>query len=168
MFPDHGGQLISGLICISALGAVNGLIFTGARISYAVGRDHRVMRGLGVWHRQHGTPVPALLLQGAIAVALILLLGSFVDTLLYTAPAVYSFYLATSIAVIVLRKKDHGLHRPYRVIGYPLPTLLFSVVCAFLIFSAASYRPLIAGAALCVFLLGIPVYRRSLRPAPGE
>ncbi|MBN1441210.1 MAG: amino acid permease, partial [Planctomycetes bacterium] len=40
VFTRHGGVLISALICISALGAVNGLIFTGARISYAVGADH--------------------------------------------------------------------------------------------------------------------------------
>jgi amino acid transporter len=168
VFPDYGGQYISGLICISALGAVNGLIFSGARVSYAGGRDYRVIRSLGVWHQRYGTPVPALLLQGAIALVLIVVLGSFVDTLLYTAPAVYSFYLATSIAVIVLRRKHPDLHRPYRVTAYPAPTLLFCTVCAFLIFSAASYRPLIAGAALCIFLLGIPLYRWSLRSQATE
>jgi amino acid transporter len=36
-----GGRLISALICVSALGALNGLIFAGARISYAMGAEHR-------------------------------------------------------------------------------------------------------------------------------
>src|SRR3990170_4953390 len=40
VFPQTSGRLISALVCLSALGAVNGLIFTGARISYAVGADH--------------------------------------------------------------------------------------------------------------------------------
>ena len=42
VFPETGRRLISALICVSALGALNGLIFTGARISYAMGAEHRV------------------------------------------------------------------------------------------------------------------------------
>lgn len=45
--PHVGGRLVSMLICISALGVVNGLILTGARISYAVGNDHLLFRRLG-------------------------------------------------------------------------------------------------------------------------
>ena len=48
VFPDDGSRLVSALICISALGAVNGLIFTGARITYAMGDDHRVFAAWAV------------------------------------------------------------------------------------------------------------------------
>ncbi len=58
VWPRAGGVFISVLICISALGAVNGLIFTGARISYAVGTDHRLFRWLGRWHPRLGTLNP--------------------------------------------------------------------------------------------------------------
>ncbi len=166
VFPEVGGQLIGALICISALGAVNGLIFAGARISYALGKDHRTFRVLGKWHPLTGTPMSALLVQGAIAILLIFLLGSFIDTIIYTAPAVYTFYLATSLSVMVLRRKDPSAHRPYRVTGYPLSTLAFCTVCAFLIYSAVTYKPLIACAALGICLLGLPVYwlsRKSVR-----
>ena len=47
VFPAAAGRAIAVLICISALGAVNGLIFTGARISYALGAGHLVFRPLG-------------------------------------------------------------------------------------------------------------------------
>ena len=139
VFPELGGRLISALVCISALGAVNGLIFTGARISYAIGAEHRVFGVLGKWHRRRGTPAWALLVQGVIAVSLIAFLGSLMDTILYTAAAVYLFYLATSLAVIVLRFKDSSAERPYRVTGYPVTTLIFCAVCAFLIHSSISY-----------------------------
>ncbi len=139
VFPKVGSQLISALVCISALGAVNGLIFTGARISYAVGAEHRTFGILGRWHGRTGTPIWALSVQGAIAVALIVIFGSFVDTILYTATAVYLFYLATSLSVIVLRYKEPKAERPYRVTGYPVTTLIFCAVCAFLIYSAVSY-----------------------------
>ncbi len=139
VFPRIGGSLISALVCISALGALNGLIFTGARISYALGAEHRAFGILGRWNQRRGTPVWALLVQGAIAVGLIMLFGSFVDTILYTAAPVYLFYLATSMAVIVLRFREPGAERPYRVTGYPVTTLVFCAVCAFLIYSAVSY-----------------------------
>lgn len=166
VFPQTAGRLISALVCISALGAVNGLIFTGARISYAMGAEHRTFGILGKWHRLTGTPAWALLTQGAIAVSLIMVFGSFVDTILYTAPAVYAFYLATSMAVIVLRFKEPDVERPYRVTGYPVTTIIFCAVCALLIYSAVTYALAMAYISLVILfgalLAGMLVYRLEL------
>jgi basic amino acid/polyamine antiporter, APA family len=163
VFPKTGGPLIGGLICVSALGAVNGLIFTGARISYAVGSEHRLFRGLGAWSGRTGTPIWALTVQMGVALTLIFALGSFLNAILYTAAAVYSFYLATGLAVIVLRFKEPRLNRPFRVAGYPFTTLIFCAVCVFLIHGAATHKPIIAAAAGGMILLGYPVYRFSRR-----
>jgi APA family basic amino acid/polyamine antiporter len=168
VFPNHGRTLISALICISALGAVNGLVFTGARISYAVGVDHRIFGLLGHWHAGTGTPMRALAIQGAIALILIAALGSFMDAVMYTAAPVYLFFLATSIAVIVLRYKDPNRQRPYRTIGYPVTTLAFCAVCGFLIYSAVDYRPWHALAACGLFAIGMIVYWLSPKDAPPE
>ncbi|UCF42656.1 MAG: amino acid permease [Planctomycetota bacterium] len=157
-FPRFGGRIISALICISALGTVNGLIFTGSRISYAVGAEHRLFRLLGRWDEQRGTPVWALVLQGGIALAMIVVLGSFRRTILYTAAAVYAFYLATSVSVIILRWKEPDTERPYKVTGYPLTTIVFGACCALLVYSALVYN--LRDAAICCAILlgGVPVY----------
>jgi amino acid transporter len=138
-FPVVGARLISVLVCISALGAVNGLTFAGARISYAMGVDYRFFRGLGRWDPERGIPARALLLQGLISIILILAFGSFVDTLLYMAPVVYAFYLGTNLAVVVLRFKEPQVERPYRVLGYPLTPAVFCLVCLFLIHNTLTY-----------------------------
>ncbi len=161
VFPATAPAVISALVCVSALGAVNGLIFTGARISYAVGADHPLFRPLGHWHARTGTPVQALLLQGALAIALIASLGSFLNAILYTAAPVYLFYLATSLSVIVLRRREPRAERPYRMWGYPFTTVVFSLTCAFLAYSAVVYKPRIALAALGILLAGIPLYAIS-------
>lgn len=158
VFPGIGSRLISALVCLSALGAVNGLIFTGSRISFALGADHRAFRLLGQWDRRTSTPAWALGVQGAIAIVLIVVLGTFVNTLLYTAAAVYSFYLASNLAVMVLRRKEPDQPRPYRVTGYPVTTIIFCAVCVFLIYGAVVYKPWIAAAALGILLLGLPIY----------
>jgi amino acid transporter len=168
VFPRQASSLISVLVCLSALGAVNGLIFAGARISYAVGCDHAVFRPLGQWHARTGTPVRSLVLQGFIAVGLIVVLGSFINTLLYTAAPVYLFYLASSIGIIVLRRKDPQAERPYRVWGYPFTPLVFSAACAFLAYSAVVYKPWVALSALGILLLGLPLYLLSRRTKMGR
>lgn len=176
LFPEIGGRLISALICISALGAVNGLIFAGARISFAVGREHRLFRRLGVWNARTGTPVRSLLLQGVIALALVLALGSLLDTVIYTAVAVYSFYLATSLAVFVLRRKEPHVHRPFKVWGYPFTTILFCATCAFLIYSAAKYavevqmqdHPLLCALPYVILLCGPVIYWITRRVDSGD
>lgn len=172
VLPAKAPAVISALVCVSALGAANGLIFTGARISYAVGTDHPLFRPLGQWNRKTGTPARALLMQAAIAIVLIVLLGSFFDAILYTAAPVYLFYLATSLAVIVLRRKDPRTERPYRTWGYPFTTVVFCLTCAFLAHSAVEFKPWVALAALGIMLGGVPLYfvsNRLLRTpeAPG-
>lgn len=164
VFRHAGGGMISALICLSALGAVNGLIFTGARISYAMGADHRLFRALGRWHPRLGTPAVALVVQGAISVLLLVLLGSFVNAVLYTAATVYSFYLASTVSLIVLRRKEPDVERPCRVPGYPLVPLVFAGVCGFLIYSAAVYKPWIAATTCGVLLLGVPIRWWSGKP----
>jgi basic amino acid/polyamine antiporter, APA family len=163
VWPQAGGVLISALICLSALGALNGTIFTGARISYALGADHPLFSRAGRWHPRLGTPAVALALQGAIAVTLLLALGSFVNAVLYTAATVYSFYLASTVAVIVLRFKEPAVERPVRVWGYPWVPLVFAGVCAWLIYSAIEYNPKIAALSSALLLLGVPLWRWSCR-----
>ena len=89
---------------------------------------------------------------------MIVLLGSFVKAILYTAAAVYSFYLATSLAVVVLRFKEPNVERPYRVSWFPLPTIVFCLVCGILIHGAVAYNPWVAVGALAISAIGLPLY----------
>ncbi len=167
LVPDSAARLISILICISALGAINGLIFTGARISYAMGTDHSMFRGLGAWNSRSGTPVRALVLQGVLSLAFILFAGSFIDTILYTAPIVWLFFLATGISVFVLRKKDSHVSRPYRVAGFPFTVIVFCVSCVFMFYNSLTYaiasKPVGLTIIFSVLLAGIIIYGLSKR-----
>ena len=162
VFPEMAARAISILICISALGAVNGLIFTGARISYAMGAEHSSFRGLGTWSPRFGTPVWALIVQGCLSLAIALFAGSFIDTILYTAPVVWLFFLATGLSVFVLRHKDPQTPRPYKVSGFPGPAIIFCACCVFMLYSSVSYalavKPVGFITVTCVLLAGVVVY----------
>jgi amino acid transporter len=167
VYPAAAGRTIAVLICISALGALNGLIFTGARISYALGAGHLAFRLLGKWHQRLGTPVFALSTQGALSLAIVLLAGSFLDTIIYTAPVVWLFFLGTALAVFVLRRQEPDLVRPYRISGYPLPPIIFSLCCLFMLYSSVLYAlakvpwglALLSG----VLLIGAIIYQLTER-----
>jgi amino acid transporter len=75
-FGEHGGTAMRCIIMASALGAVNGLIFTGARIYATLGQDHKLFGFLGHWRPGKSAPVLSLLLQSAITIGLIFLFGT--------------------------------------------------------------------------------------------
>ncbi|HBH61713.1 MAG TPA: amino acid permease [Nitrospiraceae bacterium] len=163
VFPDIAGRAISILICVSALGAVNGLIFTGARISYALGAEHNAFRGLGRWSPRLGTPVSALIAQGCLSLVIVLFAGSFIDTILYTAPVVWLFFLATGMSVFVLRQKEPGTQRSYKITGYPVTAIIFCGCSVFMLYSSVSYalrnKPVGLLVMTGVLLVGVLVYR---------
>lgn len=139
LLPDLAARAVSVLICISALGAVNGLVFTGARISYAMGADHPEFSRMGLWSERFGTPVWALVVQGVLSITIIVVAGSFMDTILYTAPVVWMFFVATGISVFVLRRTDPGTPRPFKVAGFPVTPVLFCAFAAFMLYSCVTY-----------------------------
>jgi amino acid transporter len=162
VFPGLADRAISALICISALGAANGMIFAGARIAYAMGQEHPLFKPLGWWSPRLGTPAVALAIQGALVVAIIVLAGSFNQVLLYTTAVVWTFFLATGVSVFVLRVKEPAVPRPYKILGHPLTTLLFCASCLFLIYSAANYDWKGTRLAIGIMLLGLPIYWLSM------
>jgi APA family basic amino acid/polyamine antiporter len=150
VLPGLAGRAVAVLICISALGAVNGLTFSGARISYALGQGHTAFGRLGRWHGRLGTPAWALAFQGIVSVAIALAAGSFYDTILYTAPVFWLFFLATGISVFVLRSREPDRPRSYKVSGFPWTTILFCGCCAFMLYSCIGYAWLQKPMALAV------------------
>lgn len=162
VFPNMASKTIGILICISTLGAINGLIFTGARISYAMGSEHTLFRGLGKWDRHFGTPMWALIAQGCLSLAIILLAGSFIDIILYTAPVVWVFFLVTGLSVFVLRHKEPETPREYRITAYPVTVIVFCVCCVFMFYSSVSYalakKPIGLFISLSILLTGVFVY----------
>ena len=150
--------MISVLIAIDALTTVNASVFTGGRSSYAFGRDFWQFRYLGRWDERTGTPVNGLVVQGAIAMALVLLgvftQKGFTTIVEYTAPVFWFFFLLTGIAFFVLRVKDAGMSRPFRVPLYPVPPLLFCLMCAYLLQSSLAYTGIGALAGVAVLAVG--------------
>jgi amino acid transporter len=158
---DTGAGLISMLIAVAALSTMNVTIITGARSTYALGKDYPMFAFLGRWRQHASTPANALLVQGVIALALVFL-GTFARSgfkvmVEYTAPVFWFFFLLVGISIIVLRRKEPETPRPFRVPLYPITPLLFCAVCIYMLHSSVTYTGIGALIGVGVLLVGLPV-----------
>lgn len=170
-FGIAGERLMVILVVFSAMGAVNGQIFTGARIGYALGQDHSLLSRLGAWNRRFGTPVWALVAQGLVTLALIVTFGSrdgFDALVKYTAAVFWFFFLLTGISLFILRRIDPEHPRPYLVVGYPFTPLVFCASSAYMLYGSLSYAPLESLWGGAIVLGGLPLYWLSSRGARGR
>ncbi len=160
-FGEAGAKLISLLIAISTLGAINATIFTGARTNFALGQDFSLFSFLGRWQPRPSAPTPAFLLQGAIALALVVLgtitRKGFETMVDYTAPVFWFFFLLSGISLFVLRHREPDRARPFQVPFYPFIPLLFCAVCGYLLYSSVAYTGMGAIVGIAMVSLGIPL-----------
>jgi APA family basic amino acid/polyamine antiporter len=164
---ERGADFVSLLVAIAALDSMNATIITGARSNYALGRDYGLFRLLGRWSRRGETPVNALLVQGAIALALVafgmLARDGFRTMVEYTSPVFWLFFLVTTISLFVLRRRDPDVPRPFRVPGYPLVPILFSAVCAYMVYASLVYTGVGATVGAAALIAGVPFMMRFRR-----
>ncbi len=157
-FGRTGETLISIMVAIASLTSINATMIVGARTNFAVGNDWPALEKLGRWNAERATPTNALLVQGAVALALIAL-GSttrsgFQTMVDYTAPVFWTFFLLSTVALIVLRFKDPGTARPFRVPLYPVLPILFALVCLYMLYSSLVYVKIGALVGVAVLAVG--------------
>jgi APA family basic amino acid/polyamine antiporter len=157
MMGPAGAAFIAIAIMVSTFGCVNGLILAGARVLFAMGRDRLFFRRMADVHPTYRTPVPALLLQGAVAVGLTLT-GTYSDLLTLSAFASLLFNTLTVIALFVLRSKRPDLPRPYRAWGYPVLPALYILVSVFFLYNILVGDPRNSGMGLALSAAGLIGY----------
>ncbi|MFB6274210.1 MAG: APC family permease [Salinibacter sp.] len=170
---EPGAHLLSLLVVAAALSSTNATIFTGARTSFALGRDFSLFRFLGHWEEDAETPANALLVQGGIALALVGVgawtrqgFESMVD---YTAPVFWLFFGLAGASLFILRWTEPDVTRPFRVPLYPLTPLAFCGACAYMLWSSLAYTDVGALLGVGVLLAGVPLLwlQNARTPASG-
>jgi APA family basic amino acid/polyamine antiporter len=162
-FLGVGGiAFLSFAFAISALGAMNGSILTGARVPFAMAREKLFFKQLGYVSPQSHSPVVAILIQGAWACVLALS-GKFDQLTDYVIFGSWMFYSLCAAAVIVLRVRKPDLVRGYKTPGYPFVPIIFIVVALCLLVNTLITSPRESGIGLIIIGVGVPVYWFAFR-----
>jgi APA family basic amino acid/polyamine antiporter len=134
VFGSASNLIISAIAVLILLTLLNTVLMGTTRILFAVSRD-----GL-FWRRaasvaENGTPRTALAIATAAIIGLVL--SGTVDRLIAIAGFLYVVnYSSAYVSLMVLRRTRPAAARPFRIPGYPAPTLL--VLCASLAFLAGA------------------------------
>lgn len=152
-----GSAFVAAAILVSTLGANNGIIFTAVRIPYAMAEDGLFFDWARRLNPRTHSPDITLGVQAAIAVVMTLT-GSFVQLTTYVVFAGFLFYGLSAAAVIVLRRREPGLARPYRAWGYPVTPLLFIGFAGYLVLDTFVHAPRESFMGTAIILAGLPLY----------
>ena len=171
---EAGSAAVAAMVMTSTFGAVIGVTLLYPRIFFAMADAGLLFRPLARVHPRYRTPHVAVAAQ-TVATVLFALSRSFEQLIASFVLGVWPFLALAVFAVVVLRRTNPGLHRPYRTPGYPIVPLVFVAGTAWVIGSALIANPLTTLAGMMLTLLGVPVYwiwQRASRggkigPAPG-
>ena len=154
----HVGAIIVTLtIMLSAAGAANGSILTSPRIYFAQARDGLFFRQVAAIHPRFGTPSISILVQ-CIWTCILALSGSYETLFSFVLFAMWLFHGMTVFGVILLRRRAPDLPRPYRMWGYPLSPLLFTLFALWFVVNTLWTRPGPSLVGALIVAGGVPVY----------
>lgn len=153
-----GVAFVGVVVMISTFGGLNGSMFTGPRVLFAMADDGMLFSALARVHPRYKTPSVAIAFVAVMA-AIFVLAGTFEQLADAFVTAIVPFYaLAVASVFAFRRRKDYD--PPFRVPLYPLVPALF-IVSTILLLGNAVIDPGSRWATLGVLggiVLGIPVY----------
>jgi APA family basic amino acid/polyamine antiporter len=152
-----GASVLSAIVLLSIIGAINGNILTGPRIPFAQARDGLFFHQFGRVHPRFKTPSVAILVQG-LWTGVLIVSGSYETLAAYTVLSAWLFYTLGVVAVWVLRRKMPDAPRPYKMWGYPTTLWLFVIVSLWFMTDAIINQPKTSLIALGITVAGVPFY----------
>jgi len=156
LFGAQGGHLMSAIIAIGLVSSLSALTWAGPRVAQTAGEDFPALRWLG-GRSEGGIPVRALLFQTGVVV-LLLLTASFESVLVSAQFALIVCSSLTVIGLIVLRRREPMLVRPFRCPLYPLVPMVFLASSLFTLGYAVVCRPVEAVAGTLTLVCGLFLY----------
>jgi amino acid transporter len=174
------GWFLTGFSILALAGMVvsyNGMIYATSRQSFSLGRAGYLPSFLGSVHATRRTPHASLAVWTAVTIAFILF-GHFyeqataVAILISTLTAVIWYVLAV-VCLVVLRRKEPGLVRPYKAPLYPWMPIFVAVLSAIAgcLYGWVNVQVLVPAALLYVaagIWYGVWARKKVLSVAPEE
>lgn len=152
-----GARLIAAVVLISTFSSVNGTMMAGPRIFFGMSDRGLFFRGIARVSPRFHSPSTAIFLASSLG-ALYVLFNEFEQLADKFVLGIFPFYVLAVLAVFVLRRREPGLVRPYRVLGYPVVPVVFLLGAVGMIANALITRLADTALTFAIILSGIPVF----------
>ncbi len=121
----------------------HGIILAAGRATFEFGRVDFAPRQLGKVHPRFHTPANALLANMGIGIVA-LLTGKTGEIITIACFGALSLYIISMISLLVLRKNEPDLERPFRVPFYPVSPIVALVIASIAFVAITVYNPFLA------------------------
>jgi APA family basic amino acid/polyamine antiporter len=169
VFGPTGADVISAVAFLSAMGALNAQLLNYPRIPFSLAQDGVFFRWLAAVHPVRRTPANAILVFALIACTFAVS-GNYQQNLTYVGFVGQLFMALTVFGVIVLRRREPRLPRPFKVPLYPVVPLLYVAILAWYLGNLLVNRLEASLVGIGIVLAGLPFWwhwtRRARRGAP--
>jgi basic amino acid/polyamine antiporter, APA family len=156
IFGRRTELLMAIVVVVSTFGCNNGIILSGARVTFAMAKD-RLFFSKTAQLNAKGVPAIGLWIQ-AIWSMFLCLTGSYSQLLDYVIFAALLFYILVIFSVFIFRKKHPEWERPYKAFGFPVFPIIYIAACLLIIVILLIYKPLFTWPGLGIVLSGVPVF----------
>jgi ethanolamine permease len=149
------------LIAIGLFGLVasfHGLILAAGRASFEFGRVNYAPAILGKVHPKFKTPANALILNMLIGIGA-LLTGRTAEIITISVFGAITLYIISMIALFVLRLKEPGLPRPFRVPLYPAFPIIALTIALGALVAMLVYNQLLGGIYILLLLGSFAIFK---------
>jgi basic amino acid/polyamine antiporter, APA family len=153
---SRGKDVILVVSMLAAISTINAILMISPRILFGMARDGLMPRWM-TFINKGGTPAAPLLLCTVLAGAMILS-GDFEALIAVASFLFVAVYLSGFSALFVLRAREPGLSRPFRMWGYPWTNIGISLASVLFLVLSVVADPKDAFFALLMIALSYPVY----------
>jgi APA family basic amino acid/polyamine antiporter len=157
-----GADILAGVVFLSALGAANAQLLNYPRITFSLARDGLFFERLAVVHPARKTPMAAIVVFALIACAFAAA-GTYQQILTSVGFVGQLFMGLTVVGLLVLRRREPDLPRPFRVPGYPIVPLLYVAILLWYLANLLVNRLAPSLVGIGIVLAGVPFYRHWTR-----
>lgn len=151
-----GSAILAGLVMMSAIGGLTGIVLTGPRVYYSMAHDGLAPRWFGFVHPTFQTPSHAIVAQ-AVWCSVLAATGAYRQLFTRVIYTEWLFFALMAAGLFVLRRRPD--YRPaYRTWGYPVVPIVFIVASLAIVINQFISTPGEAATGLGLVVLGAPVY----------
>lgn len=160
---EDGARFVTLVAAVSLLPLLNGTLLVSSRIAHAMACDGLlppVLARVGA----RGTPAVALLAVGAAGIAMVFASGGILN-LVIAAGALFAVFAYTGgfLSLLVLRRREPALPRPFHAPGHPYSTVLLLLASAGLCVAVVLSAPGDSLLAIVALALAWPLHRLRAR-----
>jgi APA family basic amino acid/polyamine antiporter len=156
-FGGVGARLIAAVVMISTFSSVNGTMMASPRIFFGMADRGLFFKGIARVSPRFQSPSTAILLASALGIVYVMF-NDFQQLADKFVLGIFPFYVLAVLAVFVIRRREPGLSRPYRVLGYPVVPAVFLLGAVGMILNALMTKTADTVFTFGIIGIGIPVF----------